>query len=113
VLFITAEAILIEKRYVIKPITLFFSISFVTFHITYSIMPSFCSVKLIINRHAIVITAGFEKPERPSSIESIPVANNIPRIINADTSTGNNSVEKSIKAIHMMINTKTISNVIL
>jgi hypothetical protein len=113
VLFIIADAILIEKRYVIKPIILFFSISFVTFDITYSRMPSFCIVKLIINKHAIVITAGFEKPERPSSIESIPVANNIPRIINAVTSTGRNSVEKSIKAILMIINTNTISNVIL
>ena len=113
VLFIIAEAILIEKRYTIKPIILFFSISFVTLEITYSRMPSFCIVKLIINRHAIVITAGFENPERPSLIESIPVANNIPRIIKAVTSTGTNSVEKSIKAILMIINTKTISNVIL
>jgi hypothetical protein len=100
------------NKYTIMPIILCFSINFVNPDIIYSRIPAFWIVKLIINKQAIVITAGFEKPDNPSLIDIIPVIKRMPRMIRADTSTGNISVEKSKNAIAIMINANMISKVI-
>jgi hypothetical protein len=73
-------------------------------------MPSFWMVKLMINKQAIVITAGFENPDNPSSIDSNPVSKSIPKIISADTSTGKTSVEKRINATATIAIIINISN---
>ena len=112
VLLTTAEATPIVKRYTALPINIDLSARRLTLTIRYSKILVFCKALLIINRNAIVITAGFEKPESASDGVKYP---NIKRMVNniiAVTSIENISVTNIIKPNRRRTMTSAISGVI-
>ena len=109
VLFTTAEATPIAKRYAIIPITLDLSIKELILIIKYSRTWDFCRAWLITNKQAIVITAGLENPARLSAGLTRPRISNSPKTSKAVTSIGNNSVTKSTKAIRIIAPRNKIS----
>ena len=66
VLLTTAEATPMVKRYTALPINIDLSARRLTLTIRYSKILVFCKALLMMNKNAIVITAGFEKPESAS-----------------------------------------------
>ena len=97
VLLTTAEATPIVKRYTALPINIDLSARRLTLIMRYSKILVFCKALLMINRNAIVITAGFEKPESASDGVKYP---NMKRMVNniiAVTSIENISVTNIIK----------------
>ena len=112
VLLTTAEATPMVKRYTALPINIDLSARRLTLTMRYSKILVFCKALLIIKRNAIVITAGFEKPESASEGVKNP---NIKRIVNniiAVTSIENISVTNIIKPNRRRTMTSTISGVI-
>ena len=97
VLLTTAEATPMVKRYTALPINIDLSARRLTLTMRYSKILVFCKALLMINRNAIVITAGFEKPESASDGVKYP---NMKRMVNniiAVTSIENISVTNIIK----------------
>ena len=112
VLLTTAEATPMVKRYTALPINIDLSARRLTRTIRYSKILVFCKALLIINRNAIVITAGFEKPESASDGVKYP---NIKRMVNniiAVRSIENISVTNIIKPNMSRTMTSIISGVI-
>ena len=112
VLLTMADATPIVNRYTALPINIDLSARRLTLTMRYSKILVFCKALLIINRNAIVITAGFEKPESASEGVKYP---NIKRIVNniiAVTSIENISVTNIIKPKRSRTKTSIISGVI-
>ena len=112
VLLTTAEATPMVKRYTVLPINIDLSARRLTLTMRYSKILVFCKALLIINRNAIVITAGFEKPESASDGVKYP---NIKRMVSniiAVTSIENISVTNIIKPSRSRTITSIISGVI-
>ena len=112
VLLTTAEATPMVKRYTALPINIDLSARRLTLTIRYSKILVFCKALLIMNKNAIVITAGFEKPESASDGVKYP---NIKRMVNniiAVTSIENISVTNIIKPKRSRTMTSIISGVI-
>ena len=112
VLLTTAEATPMVKRYTALPINIDLSARRLTLTIRYSKILVFCKALLIMNKNAIVITAGFEKPESASDGVKYP---NIKRMVNniiAVTSIENISVTNIIKPKMSRTKTSIISGVI-
>ena len=112
VLLTTAEATPMVKRYTALPINIDLSARRLTLTMRYSKILVFCKALLIMKRNAIVITAGFEKPESASEGVKYP---NIKRIVNniiAVTSIENISVTNIIKPKRSRTKTSIISGVI-
>tara|TARA_Y100000768_G_scaffold151771_1_gene113478 strand:- start:483 stop:881 length:399 start_codon:yes stop_codon:yes gene_type:complete len=112
VLLTTADATPIVKRYTALPINIDLSARRLTLTMRYSKILVFCKALLIMKRNAIVITAGFEKPESASEGVKYP---NIKRIVNniiAVTSIENISVTNIIKPKRSRTKTSIISGVI-
>tara|TARA_B100000579_G_scaffold425967_1_gene432490 strand:+ start:187 stop:585 length:399 start_codon:yes stop_codon:yes gene_type:complete len=112
VLLTTADATPIVKRYTALPINIDLSARRLTLTMRYSKILVFCKALLIMKRNAIVITAGFEKPESASEGVKYP---NIKRIVNniiAVTSIENISVTNIIKPRRSRTKTSIISGVI-
>jgi|TARA_Y100000992_G_scaffold5928_1_gene3799 Nuf2 family. len=112
VLLTTAEATPMVKRYTALPINIDLSARRLTLTIRYSKILVFCKALLIMNKNAIVITAGFEKPESASDGVKYP---NIKRMVNniiAVTSIENISVTNIIKPKRSRTKTSIISGVI-
>ena len=113
VLLTTAEANPMVKRYTALPINIDLSARRLTLTMRYSKILVFCKALLIMKRNAIVITAGFEKPESASEGVKYP---NIKRIVNniiAVTSIENISVTNIIKPSRSRTKTSIISGVII
>tara|TARA_B100001564_G_scaffold315498_1_gene290255 strand:+ start:142 stop:549 length:408 start_codon:yes stop_codon:yes gene_type:complete len=112
VLLTTAEATPMVKRYTALPINIDLSARRLTLTIRYSKILVFCKALLMMNKNAIVITAGFEKPESASDGVKYP---NIKRMVNniiAVTSIENISVTNIIKPKRSRTKTSIISGVI-
>ena len=112
VLLTTAEATPMVKRYTALPINIDLSARRLTLTIRYYKILVFCKALLILNKNAIVITAGFEKPESASEGVKYP---NIKRIVNniiAVPSIENISVPNIIKPKRSRTKTSIISGVI-
>ena len=112
VLLTTAEATPMVKRYTALPINIDLSARRLTLTIRYSKILVFCKALLIMNKNAIVITAGFEKPESASDGVKYP---NIKRMVNniiAVTSIENISMTNIIKPNRSRTMTSIISGVI-
>ena len=112
VLLTTAEATPMVKRYTALPINIDLSARRLTLTIRYSKILVFCKALLMMNKNAIVITAGFEKPESASDGVKYP---NIKRMVNniiAVTSIENISVTNIIKPKKRRTMTSIISGVI-
>ena len=112
VLLTTAEATPMVKRYTALPINMDLSARRLTLTIRYSKILVFCKALLMMNKNAIVITAGFEKPESASDGVKYP---NIKRMVNniiAVTSIENLSVTNIIKPKRSSTVTSIISGVI-
>jgi len=113
VLLTTAEATPIVNRYTALPINIDLSARRLTLTMRYSKILVFCKALLMINRNAIVITAGFEKPESASDGVKYP---NIKRMVNniiAVTSIENISVTNIVKPRKRRTITSIISGVIV
>tara|TARA_A100001011_G_scaffold367453_1_gene420883 strand:- start:135 stop:542 length:408 start_codon:yes stop_codon:yes gene_type:complete len=112
VLLTTAEATPMVKRYTALPINIDLSARRLTLTIRYSKILVFCKALLMMNKNAMVITAGFEKPESASDGVKYP---NIKRMVNniiAVTSIENISVTNIIKPKKRRTMTSIISGVI-
>ena len=112
VLLTTAEATPMVKRYTALPINIDLSARRLTLTMRYSKILVFCKALLMMNKNAIVITAGFEKPESASDGVKYP---NIKRMVNniiAVTSIENISVTNIIKPSRSRTITSIISGVI-
>tara|TARA_B100000161_G_scaffold77503_1_gene53522 strand:+ start:464 stop:871 length:408 start_codon:yes stop_codon:yes gene_type:complete len=112
VLLTAAEATPMVKRYTALPINIDLSARRLTLTMRYSKILVFCKALLMINRNAIVITAGFENPESASDGVKYP---NMKRMVNniiAVTSIENISVTNIIKPIRSRSMTSIISGVI-
>ena len=112
VLLTTAEATPMVKRYTALPINIDLSARRLTLTMRYSKILVFCKALLMMNKNAIVITAGFEKPESASDGVKYP---NIKRMVNniiAVTSIENTSVTNIIKPDRSKTMTSMISGVI-
>jgi len=113
VLLTTADAIPMVKRYTALPRRIDLSAKRLTLMIRYSNMRVFCSARLMMNKNAIVITAGLEKPERASAGVKYPSTKRIVSNIIAVTSIENISVTNMIKPKKSRLSTNIMSGVII
>ena len=112
VLLTTAEATPMVKRYTALPINIDLSARRLTLTMRYSKILVFCKALLMMNKNAIVITAGFEKPESASDGVKYPKIKRMVNNIIAVTSIENTSVTNIIKPNRSKTMTSMISGVI-
>ena len=112
VLLTTAEATPMVKRYPALPINIDLSARRLTLTMRYSKILVFCKALLMMNKNAIVIPAGFEKPESASYGVKYPNIKIMVNNIIAVTSIENISVTNIIKPNRSRTMTSIISGVI-
>lgn len=113
VLFTTADATPIVKRYTPLPRIIDLSAKRLTLIIRYSRIRVFCRALLMINKNAIVITAGLENPDKASAGVKYPNVKRIVSNIIAVTSIENISVTNMIKPKNNKPSTRIMSGVII
>jgi hypothetical protein len=113
VLLTTAEAIPIVNRYTALPRRIDLSAKRLTRMMRYSNMRVFCRARLMINKKAIVMTAGLEKPERASAGVKYPNAKRMVSSTIAVTSIENISVTNIRKPKNNRPSTNMMSGVII